>query len=89
MKLIDNFKSWWAKPTKAEDRIKAMTIGGIAGFWFGLIIPLVVIDGGTPINVIGYSIVAGIVILGILGLIIPKVITIFFYPFAFINIGGS
>ncbi len=89
MSLINDFKTWWATPTKTADRIKAMVIGSIAGFWIGLILPFAIIDGGVSFTTIGYSILAGIVIMGILGLIIPKWITVIFYPFAFMNIGAS
>ena len=89
MNLVNDFKIWWAKPTKAADRIKAMMIGWMAGFWIGLITPFVIIEGAVPITTTGYSILAGILILGVLGLIIPKWIIAIFFPLAYIGIGPS
>ncbi len=89
MNMVNDFKTWWSKPTKAADRIKAMTIGCLAGFWIGLIAPFIVISEGVPFSVIGYSILGSIITMGILGLIFPKIITTIFYPFAFISIGGN
>jgi uncharacterized membrane protein len=89
MKMVNDFKTWWSKPTKAADRIKAMIIGCLAGFWIGLITPFVVISEVVPFSVIGYSILSSIIVMGILGLIFPKIIITIFYPFAYISIGGN
>lgn len=74
---------------KPADRVWAVIVGVIGGFWLGLIIRLAF--GSMPVSfqVLGYWIIGGMIVGGILGILFPRIISIALYPFTLIGFGSS
>jgi hypothetical protein len=73
---------------RTRDRVGAVVIGLIGGFWVGL--PGRLILGPIPASfpVLAFWAVGGIVVGAVFGDVVPRVVTVVLYPFAFFGIGG-
>ncbi len=82
------FKAWWHAPVSRSDRMQGAIIGGIGGFWIGVLGRLIL--GTTPVEL---SVIAwwggGLALAGVaLGIIFPKATKCVCLPFALIGIGS-
>jgi len=89
MNLISDFKQWWNRPLKPKDRVHAILIAIVGGFWIGLISGFVFAPSPTPLNVLGYWVFGGIIISTLLAILFPKVITVVLCPLSLFSIGSN
>lgn len=76
------FVNWWRRPLRTRDRVGAVFIGMIGGFWVavlgrGLFGPMPV-----SFTVLGYWALGGIIIGASCGIAFPRLTTVILYPFA-------
>ena len=87
--MITSFHQWWRRPLRTRDKIGAVFIGAIGGFWVGLLGRLFLGSMPVSITTLIYWGVGGIIVGIILGIIFPRAISIILYPFAFLGISGN
>jgi len=87
--MVTKFKEWWHRPIQKKDRILAAVIGGIGGFWIGVLGRISFGSMPVAITTLGYWAIGAIVIGVILGVLFPKPITVVLFPFSIFGIGGS
>ena len=74
---------------RVRDRVGAVVIGMIGGFWLGLLVR--VFFGPMPVSftALAFWAVGGVIVGAILGVIFPRVVSVILYPFAFLGIGSN
>ena len=85
--MIARFKAWWSRPPTVRDRTVAAMIGVFAGFWLGLLLPMLFIDGPHSFREILPRVVVAIAACMAIGIAWPRAALLVFLPFAFL--GGS
>jgi len=72
-----------------RDRVGAVLIGMIGGFWLGLLGR--VFFGPMPVSftALTFWAVGGVIVGAVLGVIFPRVVSVVLYPFAFLGIGSN
>ena len=86
----NSFKVWWQRPPTKSDRFLAAIIGAIGMFWVALFIPgLASMKGPYSLNQILYWFFGFVSSGVILGVIFPKIVTIFLFPFSFLGGGPN
>jgi len=86
---IQGFSEWWNTPATIRDRVVSGMIGGLGGFWIGLLGRLLLGPQPVDIVVLGGWVVGTMVFLSVLGVLFPKVIGTICYPFSLFGIGNS
>ncbi len=86
---IQEFKVWWHKPATAKDRITSTLIGGVGGFWIGLLGKGMLTDSPIPVSILVSWGVYGAFLGAVLGILFPKIIGTMMYPFSMIGIGSN
>jgi hypothetical protein len=79
--MLKRFHAWWHAPLTSRDRRLGVVVGGIGGFWIGLLGRVVL--GATPAGpgeVIAW-VVVGTVSCAVAGYRFPKPVTIVLFPF--------
>lgn len=84
-----SLSSWINRPLKPADRVWAVIIGVIGGFWLGLIVRLAFGPMPVSFHVLGYWIAGGMVVGGVLGAFFPRVVSIALYPFTLLGFGSN
>ncbi len=87
--MLISFNQWWRRPLRTRDKIGAVFIGAIGGFWVSLLGRLFI--GPMPVSfaALAYWAVGGIIMGIILGILFPRVVSVVLYPFAFLGIGSN
>lgn len=87
--MLTSFNQWWRRPLRRRDRIGAVAIGAIGGFWVGLLGRLML--GPMPVSLatLGYWAIGSIVVGIILGVIFPRAVSVVLYPFSFLGVGSG
>ena len=86
---IQEYKVWWHKPAIAKDRITSTLIGAIGGFWIGLLVKGVLTHSPIPVSELVMWGVYRAFLVGLLGILFPKIIGTMMYPFSMILTGSS
>jgi hypothetical protein len=84
-----SFVEWWRRPIRTRDRVGAFFVGAFGGFWVGLLGRVFL--GAMPV---GFTVLAywalGTAIAGaLLGVLMPRVVTVLLYPFSTFGVGSS
>jgi hypothetical protein len=87
--MLASFNQWWSRPQRTRDRVGAVVIGLLGGFWVALLGRIWF--GSMPVSftALGYWIAGGMVVGALLGMIFPKFVSIVMYPFALLGIGSN
>ncbi len=83
------FQTWWKTPATTRDRTAGVMVGGLGGFWIGLIGRIVI--GALPVDLL-VAVAWGIgtaVLLAAVGYRYPKPAICFLFPFATFGISPS
>lgn len=72
---------------RTADRVWAVLIGIIGGFWIALLLRLGLGPMPVSFQVLSYWAVGGVFAGGVVGWVFPRIVTIALYPFTFL--GGS
>jgi hypothetical protein len=84
-----SIREWINRPMRPADRLWAIIIGLIGGFWLGLIVRLSFGPMPVSFQVLGYWIIGGMIVGGVLGYLFPRVVSIILYPFTLLGIGSN
>lgn len=86
---MTSFNQWWRRPLRTRDKVGAVFIGAIGGFWVGLLGRLFL--GPMPVSFteLGNWAAGGIVAGIMLGVLFPRVVSVVLYPLAFLGIGSN
>lgn len=87
--MLTFFNQWWRRPLRKRDRISAIAIGAVGGFWVGVLGRLMVGSMPVPISTLGYWAAGSFVTGAILGVMFPRAVNIVLYPFSLFTIGGN
>ena len=87
--MITSFNQWWQRPLRTRDKIGAVFIGAIGGFWISLLGRLMLGQMPVSFSVLLYWAIGGIIIGIILGALFPRTVSVLLYPFALLGIGGG
>lgn len=87
--MLTSFNQWWRRPLRTRDKIGAVLIGAIGGFWVSFLGRLFVASMPVSLTELGYWAVGGIIAGIILGLLFPRVVSVVLYPFALLGIGSN
>ena len=84
-----SFLDWWHRPIRTRDRVGAFFVGAFGGFWVGLLGRLFL--GPMPVGFTGlaYWALAAASVCALLGVLMPRVVTVLLYPFSTFGIGSS
>ena len=83
------FVAWWGAPATSKDRAIGALIGGIAGFWIGVLGRLMLGPSPVGLDVLAWW-ALGSVALGIaLGVVFPKATACVLFPFSTIGLGSG
>jgi len=77
-----HFRSWWQAPATTKDRVLGATIGGIGGFWIGVLGRIIL--GPLPVSasILGWWAAGGVTVGVVLGVLFPKVMGCVCFPFS-------
>ncbi len=81
------FRVWWRMPATARDRCAGVMVGGLGGFWIGLLGRIVL--GPLPVDLL-VTVAWGIgmaVLLAAVGFLYPKPVICFLFPFSVFGVG--
>ena len=87
--MLTSFNQWWRRPLRARDKVGAVFIGAIGGFWVGLLGRLFAGPMPASISELAYWAVSGIIAGIILGILFPRVVSVVLYPLTLLGIGSS
>jgi hypothetical protein len=87
--MLTSFNQWWHRPLRTRDKVGAVFIGAIGGFWVSLLGRLFL--GPMPVSFteLGYWVLGGIVAGTILGILFPRVVSVVLFPFTFLGISSN
>ena len=77
------------RPITPADRVWAVIIGAIGGFWLGLITRLAFGPMPVSFEVLGYWMLGGVIVGTLLGGFFPRIVSIALYPFTFLGFFSS
>lgn len=87
--MLTSFNQWWRRPLRTRDRVGAVAIGVIGGFWVALLGRLILGPMPVSFSVLAFWAIWGVVAGAVLGVIFPRIISVILYPFAFLGIGSN
>ena len=87
--MLTSFNQWWRRPLRKRDRVGAVAIGAIGGFWVGLLGRLMLGSMPVSLSTLGYWAIGSVVVGVVLGVLFPRVVSVVLYPFSFLGVGGS
>lgn len=86
---IDRLKAWWHAPTSAKDRVLGIAVGGMGGFWIGVLAFIAFGPSSISFTYLGLWVISSIALGIVAGAIFPKSVTIALFPLTFFGGGPS
>ena len=83
-----DFRAWWNRPPTMRDRILGVCVGGLAGFWVGLLGQLFLGSMPAPFSAPAAVAMIGTVCGAALGIAFPKAVLILGFPFASLGVSS-
>ena len=87
--MITKFRVWWNRPLQTKDRLVAVFIGAIGGFWVCVLGRLIIGPMPVAFTTLGNRAIGGMIVGVILGIIFPKPVTVLLFPFSIFGIGSN
>ena len=85
--MLERFRTWWRAPITRRDRVNGFGVGLFAGFWIGFLGRIMVGASTASLGTILAWGLAGAIVVGLVGSVFPKLVTVALFPFAVIGTG--
>jgi hypothetical protein len=79
---LRNFTEWWRSPVTRKVRLQGSVVGGLGGFWYGVLGRLLIGPMPVDLSVIGVWALGSVIVGTIAGIAFPKATICICYPFS-------